>query len=187
MPAVMWKDVVGYEGRYKVSSDGGVRSIGRYKEAGNQFKKFNYWVIGKELRLSQDKDGYKVVSLGKDGERVTKKVHRLVSEAFIPNHESYPAVNHLDSDRANNSLCNLEWCTNKMNSAHASKSGNVLKGESHSKVRLGLVEFKFLKLWVDRGYSSKELQRAFDVSKSIISAVKHNKHWSTKEESLCQA
>jgi len=182
-----WKDVVGYGGYYKVSDLGNIRSVGRYRKSGNQYRSFSFWTKGSRIQPSFDKDGYLIITLGMDGKRITKKVHRLVAEAFIGNELGYPAVNHIDSVRSNNTKSNLEWCTNQMNSTHAMNAGRLSKGECHQKVNNSLISFKLLEYWIDKGYSSKELQEVFKVSRSVVSAVKHRKHWSSKEETTCLA
>ena len=91
-----WKPVVGYEGHYQVSNFGRVKSI-----------KFGKEII---LKPRKDKCGYYSVVLYKNG--IVKKyyVHRLVAEAFIPNPNNLPCVNHKDENKLNNSVDNLEWC-----------------------------------------------------------------------------
>lgn len=96
-----WKDVVGYEELYQVNNSGKVRS--HYK---------GEWKI---ISDCSTKYGYKVVLLYKDGVRKSARVHRLVAEAFIPNPNNYPYINHKDENPANNCVENLEWCTAKYN------------------------------------------------------------------------
>ena len=86
-----WKDVIGYEEIYQVSSYGRVRKKN-----------------GKELSRRKDKDGYLIVTLFKDGDRADYKVHRLVGMAFIDNPNNYPIINHKDEIRSNNHVENLE-------------------------------------------------------------------------------
>ncbi len=109
----IWKSIKGFEGKYEISSLGRVRSLSRLKVG-----KSNSSFITEEkiLSLSFNKDGYKKCSLHKDGRRFTYQVHRLVAEAFIPNINNLPQVNHKDWDRTNNRVENLEWCTYKYNS-----------------------------------------------------------------------
>lgn len=102
----IWKDVVGYEGYYEVSNLGNVRSVTRVKK-------------GKQLKPIERRHGYLAVQLhGKGGnERGFKafSIHRLVAEAFISNPNNYPEVNHIDEDKSNNRVDNLEWVTHKQN------------------------------------------------------------------------
>ena len=93
----IWKPIVGYEGFYLVSNLGRVRSLPRNGTS------------GKKLKLITDRDGYKIVCLMMLGKRANKKVHRLVAESFISNPTRKPCVNHIDNDRGNNFIVNLEW------------------------------------------------------------------------------
>lgn len=101
-----WKSVVGYEGYYEVSSLGNVRSITRVKK-------------GKVLKPLKRQHGYLGIQLhGKGGNKrgfKTFSVHRLVAEAFIPNPNNYPEINHIDENKSNNRVENLEWVTHKQN------------------------------------------------------------------------
>lgn len=106
-----WKPVVGYEGLYEVSSLGRVRSLDRYVK-----NNYSYWLRkGKVLSPEKNKDGYLLVSLCCNGKRYLRTVHRLVAEAFIPNPDNLPEVNHINEDKSNNRVENLEWCTRKYN------------------------------------------------------------------------
>jgi hypothetical protein len=110
----VWKDVLGYEGRYQVSNLGNILAI-NYKRSGKSHL----------INQSQTHDGYFRVNLC-NGARSTKKfyfVHVLVAKAFIPNPENKPQVNHKDGNKANNRIDNLEWVTSKENIAHSIKAG----------------------------------------------------------------
>lgn len=97
----MWKDVVGYEGLYLVNNEGVIKNYrGR---------------ILKEGYNGYGRTQYKKVTLTKDGERKDLLIHRLVAEAFIPNPNNLPVVNHKDGNRLNNTIKNLEWCTQQYN------------------------------------------------------------------------
>jgi hypothetical protein len=101
------KDVIGYEGRYAVTTCGKVWS---YKN-----KKF--------LEVVTHLNGYQFISLCKDGEVKQHSIHRLVAITYIDNHENKPQVNHKDGVKSHNHKQNLEWCTSKENHSHAHKSG----------------------------------------------------------------
>ena len=94
-----WRMVVGYEGLYEVSNFGNVRSKRKI------LKQTNY-------------NGYQCVCLSKESNRKIHKVHRLVAIAFIPNEENKREVNHIDEDKTNNHVSNLEWVTPKENINH---------------------------------------------------------------------
>lgn len=100
----VWKDVVDYEGLYQVSSKGRVKLLNRGE---NEILK----ISGIILSLGDIK-GYKYFNASKQGEKTKVTwVHRLVAETFIPNPERKQCVNHIDGDKNNNAVDNLEWCT----------------------------------------------------------------------------
>lgn len=107
----MWRKI---NDRYEVSSIGNVRSltVEGFDSRGRVRKK-----TGKNLKKVMKNDGYLVVNIS--GE--TKRVHRLVAEAFLENNNNFKCVNHIDGDRSNNNLENLEWCTHSWNNHHAYK------------------------------------------------------------------
>ena len=104
----IWKDVVGFEGFYKVSNKGNVHSVSRKNALGKNRE-------GRMLKPIYDKDGYIRVNLCKKGKQKTRLIHRLVLEAFVPNPNGYPEVNHRDEVKTNNHVENLEWCTREYN------------------------------------------------------------------------
>ena len=127
----IWKPVVGYEGFYEVSSWGRVKSLSRIDRLGRKVEETI-------LSIKPDKDGYSRVSLSKNGKQETKKVHRLVAIAFIPNPDNLPCVNHKIDDfehRSDNRVENLEWCTYKYNNNYGSRSERA--GKKISKTRKG--------------------------------------------------
>ena len=89
---------------------------------------------GQPLKPYTDKDGYLAVKLYKDRKCFNKRVNRLVAEVFIENPEGKTHVNHIDFDRTNNNVDNLEWCSPKENVQHSSKEGRYV-GHSQKKVK----------------------------------------------------
>lgn len=104
----IWKPIEGYEGLYEVSTLGRVRSLGRVAKNGTYFPP----II---LKLKPNQRGYVQIRLHNDGEFKRMLVHRLVAEAFIPNPDNLPVVNHKDRNPSNNNVSNLEWCTQSHN------------------------------------------------------------------------
>ena len=140
-----WRDIEGYEGIYQVSNLGQVRSL-------------NYRRMDKVkiLKLIKDKENYLLTHLSNNGERKTYKVHRLVAKTFIPNPNSKPQVDHIDTNSSNNKVFNLQWVTGKENSnnpltiKHTRKAsrekwknedyiektnGNRLRGKNHPRAK----------------------------------------------------
>lgn len=118
MPQVDWRDTYIYGEQYQVSNTGLVRNK----------------LTGHILTLREDNKGYLRVRLSLHDKKATAKVHRLVAIAFIPNPYGKPQVNHIDTDKHNNNVQNLEWVTNGENQIHAYKTGlNYVTGRAGRK------------------------------------------------------
>ena len=129
-----WRDVVGYEGLYEVSDLGNVRSRTRVVHVKRGADEYDLVQTGKALKPQPLRHGYVGVWLygraavkGRNGKNYS--VHRLVAEAFCPNPNNYPEVNHLNEDKSDNRACNLEWCTHKQNSVYGTRPKRI--GEAH--------------------------------------------------------
>lgn len=121
----IWKDIAGYEGFYKVSNNGNVKSCERIVNHG--LGNADRTIKSRIIKPYNDNHGYHMVSLSKDGKVKKHKVHRLVAEAFISNPENKPTVNHLNEIRNDNRASNLEWATYKENNDHGGHNERVSK------------------------------------------------------------
>ena len=112
----IWKDIEGYEGIYQVSNKGRVKSLKRKICSNSNNHKYN--TLSEKLLKLSGGGKYIQVILCKDGKTSAKLVHRLVAQAFIPNPNNYPVINHKDENKKNNDVRNLEWCTYKYNNEY---------------------------------------------------------------------
>jgi hypothetical protein len=101
-----WRDIKGFEGRYQVSNFGRVKSLSRVTQLNGRVRTEPEKIMSYTLR-----SGYPTLILRKEGKRYSRQIHRLVAEAFIPNPDNLPIVNHKDFTRTNNCVDNLKWCS----------------------------------------------------------------------------
>ena len=150
----IWRDIVGYEGLYQVSNTGKVRNKKR-----------------KILKPQLFSCGYLYVALYKNRKMKYFRIHRLVAQAFIPNPNNYPIVNHRDENRQNNLVENLEWCDQKYNVSYGTATERRAKTNtnhpSYSKIVLQYdLNGNFIKEWP----STMEIQRQMGYTNTNISA-----------------
>ena len=113
----IWKDIIGFEGLYKISNLGRVKSLGK----GKSTNPLN--CVEKIMKNGLSKRGYEKIKLMKDGSYYYHSIHRLVAINFIDNPENKPQVNHIDGNKSNNKVSNLEWNTPKENIQHSFDNG----------------------------------------------------------------
>ena len=158
----IFKDVKGYEGYYEVSNLGRVRSTS-YK--------------GTRILKHSLKSRYKIVVFCINQIKVHKLVHRLVAEAFIPNPNNYSIVNHIDGNRKNNEVSNLEWCTPLYNTQHA-KSHNLLnRYEDRPAAKLTKEKVLLIPELINLGATTDDLKNLFNVSRRCIDNIFEGKNW----------
>lgn len=161
----IWKPVKGYEGIYEISNLGNVRNL-----TTDTFKK-----------SSKRIDGYYVVTLYKEGKQNTFLLHRLVGIAFIANKENKPQINHIDNNKANNNVSNLEWVTNSENQKHSYKNGK--KPTINNKLN----EQQVINIFQEykKGKTSyKRLSIKYKVGKTTIENIIKRHNWKTLTEKL---
>ena len=154
-----WKKA---EGEYEVSSDGEVRRN------------------GKLLKPRLDRYGYEIVSLWVDGICHTRKVHRLVAIAFIPNPAGLETVNHIDGIKSNNAVANLEWLSVGENHRHAFNTGLHSIGEKRKagrKVKLTNSDIPIIREMIANGIGNSEIGKSFGVSCGCIYSIRVGKSW----------
>ena len=105
----IWKDIEGFEGMYQVSNMGNVKSLKR--TVWNSGKGCYKTVAERILKVGKDRKGYLQVQLCQDGKGKSYKIHRLVATAFCENPHGFKEVNHIDGDKTNNCVDNLEFCS----------------------------------------------------------------------------
>jgi len=159
-----WEDVIGFEGYYQVSSLGRVKAIARLKKRISYGKQTDFKCKEKILFLAQDMHGYLRIRLMRDRYEERKKVHRLVAEAFIPNPENKPEVNHKNGRKDDNSVSNLEWVTRSENSIHALRTG--LQSINR---QIAVAQYDFLGNEIKRFKSRAEAYRQTGINASGIS------------------
>ena len=168
---IIAKDIKGYEDLYFATSNGQI------------------WSCKTRSYLSQNKDkrGYLRVALRKDGIERTEKVHRLVLSAFVPQPKGKDQVNHIDGNKKNNNLNNLEWVTGKENMQHSFAMGleKGRKGEEHNMAKLSNEDVLTIRKLYAGGitdcgkkYSQRALAKMYGVKQSTIWGILHRVNWS---------
>ena len=163
----VWKDIVGNEGLYQVSNFGRVRSVDHHDSLGRL-------QIGRVLKPQLDgRKNYFHVTLAN---RKIVQVHTLVAQAFIPNPNNLPQVNHKDENKQNNRADNLEWCTAKYNNSYGSRK-NLKHGENHHGAKLTESDVREIKRLWKSGLLQKEIAVMYGMSKQHISTILNGKCW----------
>ena len=160
----IWKEIKGFEGLYEVSNLGRVRSLDRYikhwrggvMKLKGQIMKFNY--------KYNNKENYILIHLSKNGKNYAYSLHRLVAEAFIPNPDNKPIIDHINGIRTDNRVNNLRWCTQKENANNPITISKHINGKKSKKVNQYTLDGILIKTWP----SASEITRQAGYSTSLI-------------------
>ena len=167
----IWKDVVGYEGLYQISNLGRVKSLARKIDHVKYIEDRGDVIMSPFLNAH----GYFTVMLSKNGKKKQHRIHQMVAKAFISNPENKEMINHIDCNKQNNRVENLEWCTNSENQLHAIAHGLKTDiGVNHNLSRLTEDNVRFIRehyKFRDPVYNTRTLAEMFGVSKSVIGCI----------------
>jgi NUMOD4 motif/HNH endonuclease len=166
----VWVPVKGYEGVIEVSNIGRVRTLNRESPLNGGTR----LVKGQIANLQLKKNGYLQVAVRTPGKRKWFLVHRLVAQAFIPNLEGLPQVNHIDANKQNNNASNLEWTNAAENQNHAVKFGLTSNEEDHYKAKL--TREQVLEIREMSGLHI-DIAEKFGVNRSTVTCIKAKKTW----------
>lgn len=170
-----WRDVVGYEGLYQVSSFGRVKSLARLSKRSDG----NYQPTPTKILVPICVNGYCAVGLHLLGKQKMNYIHRLVADAFVPNPDNLPQVNHRNEDKTCNIPDNLEWCDSKYNINYGTRNKRHSEKINSEPIKQKMIDSKrgtmkpviqltldgeFVKEWE----SMKEVARVFGIHRSGI-------------------
>ena len=157
----IWKDIKGYEGYYQISNLGRVKSLRS----------------NKLLKPALDR-GYSYVVLCVKMKSKKYKIHRLIAIHFIPNYHNKPHINHIDGNKRNNDISNLEWCTNDENRKHAAAIGLMVRGSKHYFAKLTEDNVRYIKkAYANKEISQNKLAIKFGVHRKTIYDIIIGKQW----------
>ena len=165
-----WRDVIGFEGFYQVSNYGGIRSVNHFSR--NNTNGGKRMVPGKVIKPYRAGAGYAYVTLSKNEKRHKVAVHRIVAETFIPNYDNLDEVNHIDGDKANNSVENLEWVSHKDNIIHMVKNGLTRKATPVMCVETGMIYASLCEAEKGTGVYRRGIKKACESGDTCM-----GKHW----------
>lgn len=159
----IFKDVKGYEGFYEISNYGNVKSKS-YKGV-------------KILKPAKLKNGYLNVIFCINQKKKHKLIHRLVAQTFLENPMNLPQVNHKDFNKSNNTVSNLEWCTEEYNNKYTFDNNKLQRYENRPAAKLTKDKVLTIPLLIKLGATTDDLSNYFNVSRRCIDNIFEGKNW----------
>ena len=156
----MWRKVYGFDD-YLCNEQGEIYSLKR-----------NRILKGRSMK------GYRRVVLMKNGKQIDALVHRLIAQTFIPNPKNKPEVNHKDGNKENNSVFNLEWCTQKENVHHAMKTG--LKNDR----KVSNEKLNEIRRLISEGKGNTEIEKITGIPRKTVSNIRIGKCYKENEREV---
>ena len=166
MEQEIWVSVKGFEGRYEVSN------YGRIKILNSRYRRHSDIVFTRIVR------GYETVGLTYNGKSKHTMVHRLIAQAFIPNPENKPCVNHINGIKTDNRIENLEWVTYSENTKHAVNTG-LLKGPCGEKNGGTILSNEQAIEIYNSTDTSASLSLKYGVTKWVINSIRKGERWNS--------
>ena len=172
----IWKDIKDCKGRYQISNFGNVKSLARFNNG-----KFGR-LISERILKQNFRQGYAYVRVFVNGKKTNLVIHRLVAETFIPNPQNLPQVNHIDGNKQNNNVNNLEWCLQRDNLLHAIKNSlrKISSGEKAPNAKLKQKEVDYIRSVYkpkSRTFGAKALAEKFGVHTDTITKILIGNTW----------
>lgn len=163
-----WKNIAGWESYYQISDLGRLKSLKR-----------SFVVKDRILKSCTDLHGYLFAGLFKNGKRLAcPKIHRLVLETFVGPRPIGMECRHIDGNKLNNNLLNLEWTTHRINELDKYKHGTIMCGSKNGYAKLTEINvFNIRRLWETGKFTQWELANKFNVYQSCIWSIIHKKSW----------
>ena len=171
MKGEIWKPIEGFEGYYQISNMGRVKSLERTVRNSRGCRT----VAERILNPQSNSKGYLYVNLYKDGKMKRCRVNRLVAQAFLPNPDNLPCINHKDENKQNNCMDNLEWCSRSYNLTYNDRAKKV--SEKNKKPIYSINKVSGLIMYWN---SAKEASRVLGIAPQSISNCLKGRHKSIK-------
>ncbi|MEG0848507.1 MAG: HNH endonuclease [Myroides sp.] len=174
----IWKEVEEFNNKYEISNLGNLRS--KTRRINSSIQPCGYRISpSREIKSQDNGNSYKQFYVSVDAKRVMKYSHRLVAKYFIPNPNNLPEVNHIDGDKGNNSVSNLEWVTLQQNRDHASENGLMQRGEKHKLSKLSETQIIAIRrlFRINPQFNKLKTAKKLGVRDTTIHKIIKNQRW----------